>query len=207
MSKSKVTLTEIAERITEHLRRFEADPKVNVAKRGDPRPFVGAHAVKSGKAVRVTYSGGGGPPLPREEAERYLAWLDEGGVGKHWQRPTAGRPTVPASRLTIDHTRRVRPSFDLTEGDLAALDSLPPPFPSARNERVESLLGLRYRRETPESLALSLDESPPRGETRPVSFRLAKNLLSRLDAERGPVSRGTFLRAIIDTYKKNGFEP
>ena len=50
-------LAEIADRISAHLSRFESDPKINI---------VGEGRLKS-------------------DALAYLAWLDDGNVGKHYR--------------------------------------------------------------------------------------------------------------------------
>ena len=83
------TLTEIAQRISAHLKRFEADEQINrhsderVSQRG-LRPYFNAGASRSGRYVRVTYiTYQLGLNLPREDALVYLQWLDAGNVGKH----------------------------------------------------------------------------------------------------------------------------
>ena len=78
-------LREIASRIHEHLRRFEADKETNQPN-GEYglQPYFNASAVSSGRYVYVTYvSYQRANALKRDEAEKYLAWLDAGNVGKH----------------------------------------------------------------------------------------------------------------------------
>lgn len=81
-------LADIAKRIDAHLKRFEADPKINKARKGTEglHPFYVARAHASGRFVYVTYiTYQGNSHINREEAERYLAWLDAGNVGRHWE--------------------------------------------------------------------------------------------------------------------------
>lgn len=84
---TKPTLTEIAARIDTHLKRFEADPKIN---KRDPkyggRTYYYAGASRAGRFVRVWYiTYQGGDDLKRTDAERYLAMLDGGFVGRHFE--------------------------------------------------------------------------------------------------------------------------
>jgi hypothetical protein len=83
----KPTLTEIAARIRAHLKRFEADPAINKL---DPhyrtRTYYCVNAYRGGRYVSVSYVNyQGATALERERAERYLAWLDAGNVGTHWE--------------------------------------------------------------------------------------------------------------------------
>jgi hypothetical protein len=79
------TLTEIANRIFEHLRRFEADPKINRVEEG-MHPYFRAGSRRIGSRVVVNYiSYQGHHGLTRADAERYLAKLDAGFVGRHWE--------------------------------------------------------------------------------------------------------------------------
>ena len=85
-----VTLTETAKRISAHLKRFEADPDSNRPKRQGAylgiNPYRNANAVRLGRFVGVRYiSYQGRHNITRQEAERYLSWLDAGHVGTHWQ--------------------------------------------------------------------------------------------------------------------------
>lgn len=87
----KPKLKEIAARIAAHLKRLEADPKANaVHPKTNMPPFYHAHAYQGGRYVRVSYiSFQYTYSLTREEAEAYLAWLDESPdhVGKHRDAP------------------------------------------------------------------------------------------------------------------------
>lgn len=80
------TLTEIAKRINGHLTRFEADPKINVRNATyQTQPYYHAGAYRAGAYVQVWYvSYQGKTNLKRDEAVRYLAWLDAGNVGSHY---------------------------------------------------------------------------------------------------------------------------
>lgn len=81
-------LSEIASRIDIHLRRFERDPNINVRpkhKEYRTLPYYGARAFYSGSRVFVCYvSYQGDTSLTKAEAQRYLAWLDAGNIGKHF---------------------------------------------------------------------------------------------------------------------------
>lgn len=89
---------DLAQKIDVHLKRFERDPKINPGKRYDDkkRKWVpdpkGVHdyycAGAGGDRHRVwvryiTYQGG--RHLSIEEAQKYLAWLDAGNVGRHYE--------------------------------------------------------------------------------------------------------------------------
>jgi hypothetical protein len=80
-------LREIADRINEHLHRFDADPALNQPKEGSNiPPYYCAYAGVAGSYVRVTYvSFQGGTNLRKSDAEEYLRWLDAGNVGKHYK--------------------------------------------------------------------------------------------------------------------------
>jgi hypothetical protein len=83
-----MTLTEIAHRIHEHLKRLEADPAVNIRrdhKHPGPR-FYHAAAWRAGRWVYVRYiSYQGSTPITRSEAEEYLVKLDAGYTGRHFE--------------------------------------------------------------------------------------------------------------------------
>lgn len=97
----KRTLTEIAAGIDWHLRRLEADPVFNrrrvfdkarggwvdATAPGEGVPSLyDAWARVSGNRIRVLYiSYQGSSTLTRAEAETYLAWLDAGGQGRHFE--------------------------------------------------------------------------------------------------------------------------
>ena len=81
-------LAEIAERIHAHLKRFEKDPKINPARasHGNTRAYYCSFASASGRYVYVTYiTYQGHSALPKADAEAYLAWLDAGNVGRHYE--------------------------------------------------------------------------------------------------------------------------
>ena len=89
-------LKEIAERISVHLKRIEADPKLNPWRNGSTRPFYHACAWPAGRYVRVKYiSYQGFSTLPKVDAELYLEWLDAGNNGRY-RKTLAARP-APAS--------------------------------------------------------------------------------------------------------------
>lgn len=83
-------LKELAARISAHLRRFEADrKKINAphdGREGGLRPYYHAEASVAGSYVSVIYiSYQHGSHLTKAQAERYLAWLDAGNVGRHFE--------------------------------------------------------------------------------------------------------------------------
>lgn len=104
---ARLKLAEVAKRINDHLKRFEADPVINALRRcvdgkwetwlgpGSPpydtkrswlSPYYQPFSVASGRYVYVTYVGyQGHTPLTREQAEKYLSLLDAGKVGKHFE--------------------------------------------------------------------------------------------------------------------------
>jgi hypothetical protein len=79
-------LAELAGRIRSHLVRFEHDYTVNVSRDGKRKLFWSAGASSSGNRVFCTYVAyQGASSLTRDEAVRYLAKLDEGFVGRHFE--------------------------------------------------------------------------------------------------------------------------
>ena len=85
-----MTLTEIARRIHDHLKAMEADPVFNAPyeARGAKglRHYYNSGAGRAGRYVWVVYVNYQGHiSLTRAEAERYLAWLDAGNRGSHWE--------------------------------------------------------------------------------------------------------------------------
>jgi hypothetical protein len=92
----QIPLTTIADRITLHLIRFEADPVINarpvqLLSMSNPTraPYSDPSAWRSMRGVSVSYRGDlyPGHELTRSEAERYLQWLDAGNVGMHSDMP------------------------------------------------------------------------------------------------------------------------
>lgn len=82
------SLAELGELIDAHLKRFEAADEKKHPKDSDRRHFwqAGAHAAKGARFVYVRYiSYQGSSHLTREQATRYLAWLDAGNVGRHFE--------------------------------------------------------------------------------------------------------------------------
>jgi hypothetical protein len=89
---------ELAQRIDVHLKRFEKDPTINPGKRFDKQvnkwmpdkrgvhDYYGAGARNDRHRVRVSYiTYHDGAHLSIEEAQKYLAWLDAGNVGRHFE--------------------------------------------------------------------------------------------------------------------------
>ena len=100
--KKPPTKTEIAHdlgaKINVHLRRFERDPEINPGKRYDKetkayvpdergsRDYYGARAFGARHRVLVTYvTYQGSHYLTIEKALKYLAWLNAGNVGTHYE--------------------------------------------------------------------------------------------------------------------------
>ena len=80
-------LVEIARAIYGHLKRFEADQKINAP---DPkyhtRAYYMPNAWSAGSKVGVRYvSYQGEHFLSKIEALEYLAWLELGNEGTHWE--------------------------------------------------------------------------------------------------------------------------
>ena len=90
-----------------------------------------------------------------------------------------------------------RPAFDLTADDLRALMALPPPYPERRDERIRAVLAVWFERATQPDLVMPMK----RGATTSTPVRLDAKLLRQLDKARGSVSRGAYLRAVIDASR------
>jgi hypothetical protein len=88
---SDLTVNEIGKKIHAHLKRFERDPVINVRKSVEygTVPYYNVYARgsgKTGKYVYITYiSYQGHVRLSRDDAEKYLAWLEAGNVGRHFE--------------------------------------------------------------------------------------------------------------------------
>jgi len=80
-------LAEIAQGITAHLKRFEADPIINkMNEKYKTSPFYWPSACDSGPRIFVSYvSYQGHSSLKKAEALSYLEWLDAGNVGRHYE--------------------------------------------------------------------------------------------------------------------------
>jgi hypothetical protein len=93
------TIKEIATRIYAHLKRFEADPTINAVKDTTRlKPYFQANAYPNGRYLGVSYiSFQGVSYLTKAQAADYLAALDSGFVGTHWQVPTAKAGGKPMS--------------------------------------------------------------------------------------------------------------
>jgi hypothetical protein len=80
------TLTEIAARIAAHLRRLESSRTTNPVNKWKTTKYYYAFARRAGNRVRITYvTHQGGDNVTRDEALAYLAKLDAGFTGKHWE--------------------------------------------------------------------------------------------------------------------------
>ncbi len=89
---------DLAKKIDAHLKRFESDPTLNPGHRYDKerkervldpmgvRDYYVARAHGNRHRVWVIYvTYQGGSYLSIEDAEKYLAWLDAGNVGRHYE--------------------------------------------------------------------------------------------------------------------------
>jgi hypothetical protein len=87
-------LRETAEALRAHLERMERSPSINTVMHGTMKRFYNASAWVAGRYVGVRYiSYQGNSNLTRADAEWYLAWLDGGGEGRHYE-ALRDRPTV-----------------------------------------------------------------------------------------------------------------
>lgn len=78
-------LGEIAQKLKEHLSRFEQDPVLSKNDKGKTR-FWNTGVVVSGRFIKVCYiSYQGYSNLTKDEALQYLEKLDAGFVGQHFQ--------------------------------------------------------------------------------------------------------------------------
>lgn len=89
---------ELASKINAYLKRFEADksgvnkPYTDGGRKGLV-PYYNAGAYAAGGRVLVIYvSYQGRTGLTIAEAEAYLAWLDAGNVGRHFEQQQASQP-------------------------------------------------------------------------------------------------------------------
>lgn len=83
---SDLKLTDLAKRIGEHLRRFESDPVLSRRADGKSARFWGAACWVSGRYIGITYiSYQGSSHLSKVDALAYLAKLDAGYVGRHFE--------------------------------------------------------------------------------------------------------------------------
>lgn len=85
-----LTLPEIAERITAHLKRMEADPQINTVVSAHPRStlreYVDPWAYAAGSRLALIYQtwlSKYPDHISKAEALTYLAWLDAGNNGSH----------------------------------------------------------------------------------------------------------------------------
>lgn len=84
-----ITVQEIGERIHRHLKRFEADPKINVDRspgKTGLHDYYQANAAGFRGRVGVVYIAyQGASHLSKADALKYLVWLDAGNVGRHFE--------------------------------------------------------------------------------------------------------------------------
>ena len=89
------TLADLVDGIAGYLKMFERDPVINArpipyAAWSFPTlpPYGSTSARRTRSGVALNYSALGTTyELPREQAERYLVWLEAGNVGKHIDMP------------------------------------------------------------------------------------------------------------------------
>lgn len=109
---ANLTLEEIADRIDRHLKRIEREHNEPRGTRGELSKYFLASAVRFGAYVHVTYVNyQGGTNLTRAEALHYLAALDRGFVGTHYEYfrqnppPTQNKPDVQYTALIRDRDK------------------------------------------------------------------------------------------------------
>jgi len=79
----------IAARIQAHLKRMERDPSANKTSVYETSNFYGSSACGTRKGVKIKYVAYQNDwNLPAADAVKYLAWLDAGNNGKHFQMTT-----------------------------------------------------------------------------------------------------------------------
>jgi hypothetical protein len=82
----QLTCREIAARIDAHLKRFEADPKINTLRDEIAATYCDSSVDGNNRNVRIRYRNTSSRmySISKSQALAYLAWLDAGNVGKHW---------------------------------------------------------------------------------------------------------------------------
>ena len=84
-----LTMREIGERIDKHLKRFQADPRINIDRSSTKTglyDYYNAGAAGHGRFVYIRYIAyQGNSNLSKTDALKYLAWLDAGNVGRHFE--------------------------------------------------------------------------------------------------------------------------
>lgn len=86
MTAARAEKIRVAADIRNYLQHFERDPVINKPDGARMRPYYNAGAHSVGRYTHVTYISYQGPSkLTPEEAVRYLAWLDAGNVGRHFE--------------------------------------------------------------------------------------------------------------------------
>lgn len=155
------TLKQIAERIDAHLKRMENDPKINRPYEDNKmKPYYRANAHQAGAYVVVVYiSFQGSRALPRIVAERYLAHLDGGGVGKHHRFTEQGSAEA---RVAVREAARKEPVAitPALAGSLLVEDKRTGKvYDVARPEGREALRALVVAGPIPGSLEMRSDEA------------------------------------------------
>ena len=85
---SKLKIAEIGKRINVHLKRMEADPKINVEIHGGSCRYYHPSATGNGRYVSIRYvTYQGSHTLVKDQAVAYLAWLDAGNNGTDFKCP------------------------------------------------------------------------------------------------------------------------
>jgi hypothetical protein len=91
-----MTTKEIMARINKHLKRMENDKTINAPQTHGTsklRPYYMTSAGMNGRWPFVQYVSYQGPvTIKKEEAEAYLAWLDAGNNGTHWNAERSKTP-------------------------------------------------------------------------------------------------------------------
>lgn len=158
--KNPLTLKQIAERIDAHLKRMENDPKINKSPFHKMKPYYLANAHQVGAYVVVVYvSYQGSRALPRDVAEKYLAYLDGGGVMKHHRFTEQGSAEA---RVAVREAARKEPVAitPALAGSLLVEDKRTGKvYDVARPEGREALRALVRAGPIPGSLEMQSDEA------------------------------------------------
>ncbi len=95
----EATVKELAEQINAHLKRFEADPVINIGSGTMKlRRFFNAGAYAAGRWVKLWYiSYQGHSTLTKQQAADYLVSLDAGYIGTHFRAPPYSHPPLPTN--------------------------------------------------------------------------------------------------------------
>lgn len=124
---SQLSLTEIADRINKHLKRFEADRGgVNKPSPQGLGEYYNAGAHRAGPVVSIVYiSYQGRTTLTRDEALAYLDWLEAGNAGRHSDAVSAYRERAQAEQRARDAAAKVEVFVVTHDLEIASVPTVP----------------------------------------------------------------------------------